>query len=80
MDHTHRKVYETLLRKWANYCYECNGDSQHLNQIDYWCQTLADEEDSHKVQKLINTTEFLHELHQAEFHSNHPTGQTKCSS
>ena len=80
MDPSHRKVYETLLKKWANYCFECNGDSQHLSQIDHWCQILSDEEDDTKVQKLMTTEKFLRELRQAELYHNHPIGQTKRSS
>ncbi len=79
MDQSHRKVYETVLRQWANHCYECNGDSQHLNRIDHWCQILSDEEDSAKVQTLMRSSDFLRELNEAELHNKHPIGQTKRS-
>lgn len=79
MDQSHRKVYETLLKKWSNHCYECNGDSQQLNQIDHWCQILSDEEDTTKVEQLLQTTQFLTELRHAEFYNKNPIGQTKQS-
>ena len=79
MDHSHRKVYETLLKQWANHCYEYNGDSQHLNRIDHWCQILSDEEDLTQVQNLMTKAEFIQELQKAELHNKNPVVQTKRS-
>lgn len=75
----HSNVYEKLLKRWSNYCYDLNGDDQQLNLLDHWCQILSDNDDV-KIKSLFSNQEFLNALKMAELYDNTKTGQTKKSS
>jgi hypothetical protein len=74
------KVYEQLLKRWANYCYESNGDDQQLGLLDHWCQILSDADQEDQIKSLFSNQEFLNAIRMAELHDKNNIGQTKQSS